>query len=339
MAAPIYDYANFLIKEIKKRRANFSIISLERESRTRVSFSFEKSGIRFRFRILMFAVGGTGRGRSDERRIEITSTYKSGLERDSSTIDIVLGVEREHGVLVGIDARRLNFGGETSNASTFVYSTGFDSLANDTHEVIVNPSSLIVDEHQIYMKPSFLVDYLTDAQSLHHLGLAASSQNAAKLPKEGIISPDDPTPPKKAVKMTFAQQVRLAMLKMEVGQSGERHATVRERKRLIDKGHPTLAAKIKWISQTHPFVGYDISSFAEDGKPELVEVKSSTGKLRRFHISNNELRVAEKLKLSYRIVCVSNVFEKPSFYEIRDPAGQLDAGALSKVADGYIISI
>jgi hypothetical protein len=251
MQTPIYDYADFLMKEIKKRPKNFSIISLERESRTRVSFSFEKAGRQFRFRILMFAVGGTGRGRNDERRIEITSTYKSGLERYSSTIDIVLGIERDQGMLVGIDSRRLNFGGETSNASTFVYSTGFDPLATDAYEVIVNPSSLIVDEHQIYMRPSFLIDYLTNAQSLHHLGLAASSEVAAKLPEEKTISPDDPTPPKKTVRLTFAQQIRLAMLKMEVGQSGERHATVRERKRLIDGGHPTLASRIKWISQIH----------------------------------------------------------------------------------------
>jgi hypothetical protein len=339
MSEPIYDYANYVIEQIHKYKSKSVINSLERESRTRLSLSFEKAGKKFRFRILMFAVGGTGRGRDDERRIEITSTYDRGLKRDSSVIDIVLGVERHEGVLVGIDARRLNFGGPTSNASTFVYSAGFDSLKTHTHDVMVNPSSLIVDEHQIYMNPAFLIDYLTNAQSLHHLGVAASSEDAAELPERKTISPDDPTPPSTTAKLTFAQQIRLAMLKMEVGQAGERHAAVRERRRLIDVGHPSLAAKIRWVSQTHPYVGYDISSFAQDGKPEFVEVKSSTNKLKRFHFSNNELRVAEKLQISYRIVCVSNVFEKPSFYEIRNPAAQLEAGTLSKVADGYIISI
>lgn len=339
MSAPKFDSGSFLIEQIKQHKSKSDIKSLKRDSRTRCSLAFEKAGKQFRFRIFLYAVGGTGRGRDTERRIEITSTYDRGLKRDPSVIDIVLGVERDLGALVGIDARRLNFGGPTSNASTFVYTAGFDSLRTHSHDVVVNPSSLIVDEHQIYMKPSFLIAYLTNAQSLHHLGVAASSEDAIKLPKRKTISPDDPSPRPITTKLTFAQQIRLAMLKMEVGQTGERRVAVRERRRLINAGSPGLAAKIQWISQTHPYVGYDISSFGKNGKPEFVEVKSSTSEIKRFHFSNNELRVAEKLQNSYRIVCVSSVFESPSFYEIRNPAAQLEANALSKVADGYIISI
>jgi hypothetical protein len=287
----------------------------------------------------MFAVGGTGRGQADERRIEITSTYTSGLPRDPAVTDIVLGIKRDDALLVGIDAGRLHHGGPTSNASTFVYSTGFDSLRSKAHDVLINPSKLISDEHQIYMRPTFLFDYLLNVQSLHRLGVMPSDKGNSGVSGIKTVSPDDPTPPGKATKLTFEQQMRLAMLKIEVGQVGERKVLIWERRSLVNSGHPTLAKKVFWVSQTHPFVGYDISSFSQSGAREVIEVKSSTGNLKQFHFSNNELRVAEKRRGSYRIVCVSNVFEKPSFREIRDPASKLETGVLSKVPDGYIVKL
>jgi hypothetical protein len=136
MAAPVTDYASFVIDEIQTSKVKPSNVKIERVSRTRFLLSFETKGQLHRFRILMFAVGGTGRGQADERRIEITSTYTSGLPRNPAVIDIVLGVERHRALLVGIDAGRLQYGGPTSNASTFVYSAGFDSLTSKVHDVL-----------------------------------------------------------------------------------------------------------------------------------------------------------------------------------------------------------
>jgi hypothetical protein len=286
----------------------------------------------------MFAVGGSGRGQAVERRVEITSTYGGGLKRDSGVIDIVLGIERDMNLLVGIDADRLKHGGPTSNASTFVYSAGFSALKSKTHDVMVNPSKLIADEHQIYMRPSFLLDYLSNAQSLHRLGAAADAKGAGLWGKRKISS-DDSADRAKTTRMNFAQQVRLAMLKMEVGQTGERKTAERERQSLTDGNHADLAKRVDWISQSQPYVGYDISSFGLNRAPEVVEVKSSTGVVKQFHFSNNELRVAEKRRGAYRIVCVSNVFEKSSFHEIRDPAAEIRSGALKKVPDGYIVRL
>jgi hypothetical protein len=339
MPTHVNDYANFVADKIEKSQSRSLKVSIERQSRTRLLLSIEDEGQLHRFRVLMFAVGGTGRGNADERRIEITSTYTSGLSRDPAIVDIVLGIERDRELLVGIDAGRLKHGGPTSNASTFVYSTGFDSLKSKTYDALINPSKLISDEHQIYMRPSFLMDYLLNVQSLHRLGLMTSGTSGTTVPKSQIVSPDDPTEPGKATKLTFEQQMRLAMLKIEVGQLGERTVVARERRRLNSDGQPNLAVRVHWVSQTHPYVGYDISSFAQTGTREVVEVKSSTGTLKQFHFSNNELRVAERRRASYRIVCVSNVFEKPSFYEIRDPATKLDAGVISKVPDGYIVTL
>jgi hypothetical protein len=189
------------------------------------------------------------------------------------------------------------------------------------------------------MRPSFLFNYLLNVQSLHRLGVMTSGADATNMPTGVTVSHDDHTEPSKATKLTFEQQMRLAMLKIEVGQVGERTVVVRERRRLISGGHPNLAARVRWVSQTHPYVGYDICSFAQNGKQEVVEVKSSTGSVQRFHFSNNELRVAEKKRASYRIVCVSNVFAKRSFYEIRDPATNLETGVLIKAPDGYIVTL
>ncbi len=72
------------------------------------------------------------------------------------------------------------------------------------------------------------------------------------------------------------------------------------------------------VCQTHPYLGFDINSFAYDGTPSCRSWIVN-GKLTRFHFSNNEMQVAEKSGDAYRIVCVSNVLETPSFLEIRNP--------------------
>jgi hypothetical protein len=74
----------------------------------------------YRYRLLVYAVSTSSRGRPDERRVEVTSTYLGGnLEEDATARDVVLGWEREAEVYVGIDSRRLTEGGESHNASTF----------------------------------------------------------------------------------------------------------------------------------------------------------------------------------------------------------------------------
>lgn len=304
-----------------------------------MSLTIERTGHVTRFRILMFAVGGSGRARADERRIEITSTYAGGLARDSDAVDVVLGVEREQGLLVGIDSKRLGFGGTTSNASTFVYTAGFDALSTRKYEILVNPSKLIANEHQIYMHPSFLIEYLLNIEPLHRLGVTAWPDGKAPPQVKQTVSPDDPIQPHASVRLTYEQQTRLAILKMEVGQAGERRVASEERRRLARHGHTDLARRVEWISQTRPYVGYDISSFGQNRAPEVIEVKSSSGALKRFHFSNNELRVAEKKRSAYRLICVSNVFGTPVYREIRDPASELEIGNLIKIPDGYIVSI
>jgi hypothetical protein len=56
-------------------------------------------------------------------------------------------------------------------------------------------------------------------------------------------------------------------------------------------GRPDLAHAIRWVSeQDGDGAGYDISSFDPDGRPWLIEVKTTNGWDRTpFFISRNEL--------------------------------------------------
>src|SRR6185437_8115585 len=72
-----------------------------------------------RLRLFIYKVTSSGRSRSHERRVEITTTYHSGLRHVPRFADVVIGVDTVSGKYVGIDSRRMSFGGSTHNASSF----------------------------------------------------------------------------------------------------------------------------------------------------------------------------------------------------------------------------
>ena len=322
----IYDYSAFLAQVIEKGapQGSFTCTTL---SRTRLLLDLTSNGKTEKFRILAFAIGGTGRGRGNERRLEITSTYERALKPEPGVTDIVIGVERDHGLLVGIDSDRLNFGGPTSNASTFVYSDGFEALKSKSHDVRLVPSNLIQDEKQTYMRPAFLLDYVRGARGYHKLAISTENKRM----------PSDTIPEKPGVKLSFDEQMQLALRKMQIGKLGEQLVLSREVKRL-KVTNPTMASKVQWVSQTHPYRGYDIASFEANSSPLYVEVKASSGQLSSFHFTENEFRVADHYKASYHVICVSEVTSaKPIFHTIKDPATQINAGALKTTRDGLIV--
>jgi hypothetical protein len=322
----IYDYTDYLIGLLEKqlREATFSSTRL---SRTRLLVEIKSRRKVLNFRILAFALGGTGRGRPNERRLEITSTYEHALEPISGVTDIVIGVERQSGWLVGIDSDRLNFGGSTSNASTFVYTGGFGALSVKTYDVRLTPSKLITDEKQIYMRPSFLSEYILGARGFHKVGVST----------ETGAPPPDTMPEKPGVKLSFEDQLKLALHKMEIGKRGEQLVFDGEVNRLARK-HKPLAKKVEWTSQTYPYRGYDIASFDDKEARIYLEVKSSSGVITSFHFTENEFRTAERLKTAYEIVCVSRALSSsPDFIRIRNPASMIATGDLEFVRDGLIV--
>ena len=66
--------------------------------------------------------------------------------------------------------------------------------------------------------------------------------------------------------------------------------------------------------------GYDIMSFDTDGRDRLIEVKTTNGWERTpFHITRNELAVAEERERDWRLVRLWNFAREPKAFELRPP--------------------
>jgi hypothetical protein len=66
--------------------------------------------------------------------------------------------------------------------------------------------------------------------------------------------------------------------------------------------------------------GYDILSFDTDGSDRLFEVKTTNGWGRTpFHITRNELAVAEERRSDWRLVRLWNFAREPRAFELRPP--------------------
>lgn len=81
-----------------------------------------------------------------------------------------------------------------------------------------------------------------------------------------------------------------------LGRAGEERVLAHERAALKSAGRDDLARKVRWVSEEDgDGASYDIASFAPDGRPRLIEVKTTNGWERTpFHISRNELAVAQE---------------------------------------------
>ena len=337
MALDRSSYADFLISELQ--RAAPGRFETERIAGNRLAVTFEQSGVTRRLRLLIFAIGGSGRSRSLERRVEITSTYAGGnLEPLSGYQDIVIGLEREARVLVGLDRRRLTTGGEAHNASTFIYIPSLNRLTMALYIVLQNERQrLFSSEYQIYMRSEFLSTYLFEEQTLHASGLRAipskhiNDRLTADLDRFEAVGSKQ--------RLDYDQQVQLALKKMQIGQLGEEIVLATECKRLKSHGLGALASQVNWVSQSQPFLGYDIVSFARSGNEEFVEVKSSIRSIKAFYFTANEMRQARRLGKAYRLLCVSNVLGTPTIQEFRDPIAAIARGKLSLETETYFVRI
>jgi hypothetical protein len=106
-----------------------------------------------------------------------------------------------------------------------------------------------------------------------------------------------------------------------LGFAGEERVFLHERANLRAHGKDDLAKQIRWTSQEDgDGAGYDISSFEPNGKPRLIEVKTTNGWERTpFHISRNELAVADQLRDNWCLVRLWNFAREPKAFEIRPP--------------------
>lgn len=106
-----------------------------------------------------------------------------------------------------------------------------------------------------------------------------------------------------------------------LGRAGEERVLAHERASLLAAGRTDLANRIRWVSDVDgDGAGYDILSFDTDGSDRLIEVKTTKGRERTpFHITRNELAVAEERERDWRLVRLWNFAREPKAFELRPP--------------------
>ncbi len=106
-----------------------------------------------------------------------------------------------------------------------------------------------------------------------------------------------------------------------LGRAGEKCIVIHEQSSLVTAGRNDLADRVRWVSdQDGDGAGYDIASFEADGRPRLIEVKTTNGWERTpFHISGNELAVSEERRRDWCLVRLWNFAREPRAFELRPP--------------------
>jgi len=106
-----------------------------------------------------------------------------------------------------------------------------------------------------------------------------------------------------------------------LGLAGEKRAYSYERATLISAGREDLAKKVRWVSQEDgDGAGYDIASFTPSGRTRLIEVKTTNGWERTpFHITRNELAVADERRSEWCLLRLWNFSRKPKAFELYPP--------------------
>jgi hypothetical protein len=106
-----------------------------------------------------------------------------------------------------------------------------------------------------------------------------------------------------------------------LGRAGEECVLAHERASLRAVGREDLARKVRWVSdEDGDGAGYDIESFAPNGRSRLIEVKATNGWERTpFLITRNELAVAEEHRSEWCLFRLWNFSRKPKAFELHPP--------------------
>ncbi|MGB5483317.1 DUF3883 domain-containing protein [Parasphingorhabdus sp.] len=106
-----------------------------------------------------------------------------------------------------------------------------------------------------------------------------------------------------------------------LGKAGEERVLAHEISALRQASRNDLAEKVQWTSvEEGDGAGYDIASFEPDGKRRLIEVKTTNGWERTpFHISRNEIAVAEEKRETWHLIRLWNFAREPKAFSIRPP--------------------
>ena len=345
-----------------------------RLNRQRVQLVY--SGHQETLRLMIYKVGGSGRGRPGERRIEITSTYVGGrLTSESDTVDVLLGYDPDTDVFVGFDAQRLYHGGQTENASAFIDVEGLRLGSDGQIVVLPRTSELFGLEYHAFFRPPRLAEYVVNLSLIHagayfgggpFSGRYRRRQSAGSAPVDASESRGETVVlegPTGAARTR--EPSRRDLESIEVGQTGrfrprkvtpeqfeamlramERNGALGEfivlkyeRNRLVDGSRDDLARMVHWTSKENVAAGFDIASFDTNGSQRFIEVKATAGQAKRFVISRNEWRTARSRGDQYWIYLVTNVNGDPEILPLQNPTRLESDGMLVREADGWVVRI
>jgi len=106
-----------------------------------------------------------------------------------------------------------------------------------------------------------------------------------------------------------------------LGKEGELLVFEHERQRLESSERPDLARKVEWTSQERgDGAGFDIASFEIDGRPRLIEVKTTNGSATTpFYLSENERSFSDERPEAFALLRLYNFAERPMAFELRPP--------------------
>ncbi|MCP1169861.1 DUF3883 domain-containing protein [Limimaricola litoreus] len=106
-----------------------------------------------------------------------------------------------------------------------------------------------------------------------------------------------------------------------LGHAGEERVFRHEIHALRQSGREDLARRVRWVSKEDgDGAGYDIASFTPEGRERLIEVKTTNGWERTpFHISHNELEVANERRNDWHLFRVYEFARAPKAFELRPP--------------------
>lgn len=109
-----------------------------------------------------------------------------------------------------------------------------------------------------------------------------------------------------------------------LGRAGEEMVLEHERRTLHSVGRKDLAKQVRWVSDLDgDGAGYDIASFTPEGRERLIEVKTTNGWERTpFHISRNELAVADERRDVWSLFRLWNFSKEPKAFELHPPLNQ-----------------
>jgi hypothetical protein len=330
-----------------------------------------------RLRIFAYKITTSGRNRPHERRVEITTTYQSGLTKAAGYQDIVLGVDASKGIYVAVDSRRLKMGGDTHNASSFF---DLEGMSVKKGELLLNPravSSALFQtgvEHHAFFHADRLADYLFNHGAIHsgaympktRLIVTAARKNTSYLAKSypargdafelsSVMSWKTSSAPlsKRLIdaaergdfsqirqKITPEQFEELLKHCREMGILGEQAVLAFERKRLRKLGLYEQANKVERVSLRSVGEGYDILSFEDDGVTKrYLEVKATSGDTAIVDVSIGEWKAATRLEERYYLVRVTHTDSSPQLYFVRNPRQLEKRGLVSRTPTSWRLDL